>query len=254
MEFAEKMYLVPQHQLDKLKTESPRESIQQNVESDMDESIRNILHRNDLDVYEKAKLYSNALQRFLTIAKHRDLEVNTLTLSLPPSDHTDKEQTTLADKDDAPEDVVNDVLNNAPQKSLKNIRYILDKMSKAKDVSSWTGSGEFVFRGRPIHGSHLFDLVKSVTASHKIKDEHRPVGWSEFLEAISLLNLPYSILPNHAVRQAVQSFKSPATSSGVPAPYGKSKKRRSRARASVALSDEPLFKSPNLDYNKWLRF
>ncbi len=56
MEYAEKMYLVPQHQLDKARTENVRETIQQSVENDLDVAMRNILLRTDLNPYEKAKL------------------------------------------------------------------------------------------------------------------------------------------------------------------------------------------------------
>lgn len=102
MEYAEKMYLVPQHQLEKLKNENVRESIQQVVENDLDASIRNILLRSDLTQYEKAKLYSNILNRFLTIVKQGDRENNILTLSLPYSEHDHKdEQPITTPKDDS---------------------------------------------------------------------------------------------------------------------------------------------------------
>lgn len=80
MEYAEKMYLVPHHQLDKLKSENARENIQQTVESDLDAAIRNILRRADLNPYEKVKLYSHTLSRFLTIVKQGDRESGVLTL------------------------------------------------------------------------------------------------------------------------------------------------------------------------------
>lgn len=83
MEHAEKMYLVPRHQLDELKSENAPENIQQVVENDLDTSVRNILLRTDLDQYEKAKLYSNILTRFLAVVRQGDRESNVLTLSLP---------------------------------------------------------------------------------------------------------------------------------------------------------------------------
>ncbi len=45
MQYAEKMYLVPQNQLEKLQSGAPRENIQQVVENDLDTAIRNILLR-----------------------------------------------------------------------------------------------------------------------------------------------------------------------------------------------------------------
>lgn len=70
----------------------------------------------------------------------------------------------------------------------KKNNYILDKMSKTKDVTLWTETCECVFKRRTIPGSHMLDLVKSVTAPHKIADELRPGRWNEFLEAFTDLN------------------------------------------------------------------
>ncbi len=80
MEYAEKHYVIPQNQLNKLRAGGVRETIQQTVENDLDIAIRNILQRTDLDPHGKVKLYSNVLQRFLTIVKQGDLESGTLTL------------------------------------------------------------------------------------------------------------------------------------------------------------------------------
>lgn len=52
MEYAEKMFLVLQHQLDKLNLVPHHESIQKFVENNLDTAIRNILHRSDLDSHD----------------------------------------------------------------------------------------------------------------------------------------------------------------------------------------------------------
>ncbi len=52
------------------------------------------------------------------------------------------------------------------------------------------------FKGRVINGSHMLDLVKSITAPHTIRDEYRPRGWSEFLDAFAVLNIPFSTITN----------------------------------------------------------
>lgn len=209
MNYAEKMYMIPQHQLDKLRTSNQRESLQQVVENDLDMTIRNILYNKDLEPYEKAKMYTSVLQRYLTVSRLGDKETNTLTLSFPTADGGDEVQLppTTTDSHDVTDVVVDEVLKNVPQRSLKNIRYILDKMSKTKNIASWTDSGEFVFKGRTIEGSHILDLVKSITAPQKIVDERRPTGWHEFLEAFATLNIPYSTIANHYVRHAINSFK-----------------------------------------------
>jgi hypothetical protein len=232
MEYAEKMFLVPQHQLDKLKSSNTRESIQQVVENDLDMTIRNILHRSDLDHHEKAKMYTGVLQRFLTLTRQGDRESGTLTLRLPQPSNVEKEDPPAPGHVRAPDDLgdfADEILKNIPQRSVKNVRYILDKMSKTKDVTSWTESGEFVFKGRTIPGSHMLDLVKSVTAPQKIVDERRPGGWREFLEAFASLNLPYSVVPNHNVRHAINSFKTKSTTS-ITGSSKRSKKQKDPSR------------------------
>ncbi len=196
MEYAEKHYVIPQNQMNKLRAGNTRETIQEVVEKDLDVAIRNILQRSDLDPYGKAKLYSNVLQRFLTIVKQGDLASDTLTLTLPKPDviHTDGDGDTNVNAPipssnnvvNVQDQIVDEILHNVPQRSLKNVKFILNKMSNAKQMCTWTNSGEFVFKGRVINRSHMLDLVKCITAPHTIRDEYRPRGWSEFLDAFAV--------------------------------------------------------------------
>ncbi|KAK3510289.1 hypothetical protein QTP70_033153 [Hemibagrus guttatus] len=66
METAEKMYLVPQHQLDKL---TDKESLRKIVENNLDDGIRKILSRTDLNEYEKAKIYTGAGGNWATVGR-----------------------------------------------------------------------------------------------------------------------------------------------------------------------------------------
>ena len=58
MDYAEKLYLVPQRQLDRLKNNETPIPLRQAVENELDTSINNVLSRTDLDQHEKAKLYT----------------------------------------------------------------------------------------------------------------------------------------------------------------------------------------------------
>ncbi len=49
MEYAEKHYVIPQNQMNKLRAGNARETIQEVVENNLDVAIRNILQRSDLD-------------------------------------------------------------------------------------------------------------------------------------------------------------------------------------------------------------
>ncbi len=216
MEYAEKHYVISQNQMNILRAGNARETIQEVVENNLNMAIRNILQRSDLDPYGKAKLYSNVLQRFLTIVKQGDLESDTLTLTLPKPDAD------AGTNVNAPipssnnvvvvqDQIVDEILHNVPQRSLKNVKFIFNKMSNAKQLCTWTDSGEFVFKGRVINGSHMLDLVKSITAPHSIRDEYRPRGWSEFLDAFAVLNIPFSTIANPQVKRTVKVLKKKST-------------------------------------------
>ncbi len=268
MEYAEKHYVIPQNQMNKLRAGNPRETIQEDVENNLDLSIRNILQRSDLDPYGKAQLYSNVLQRFLTIVKQGDLASDTLTLALPKPDviHTDGDTNvntpipTSNNVVDVQDQIVDEILHNVPQRSLKNVKFILNKMSNAKQLSTWTNTGEFVFKGRVINGSHMLDLVKSITAPHTIRDEYRPRGWSEFLDTFAILNIPFSTINNPQVKRAVEGLKGKSItqtqqmSPEIPYPLKKRRGKRIMATSHLITPVRNTFNSPTLDANAWLSF
>ncbi len=113
--------------MNKLNAGNVCETIQQVAENNLDDAIRNILQRSDLDPHGKAKLYSNVLQIFLTIVKQGDLESGTLTLTLLKQDviHTDTPASTTvtapvnapvppSNNADVEDQIVNEILNNMP--------------------------------------------------------------------------------------------------------------------------------------------
>lgn len=151
MEHAQKMFLVPQQQLNLLRRPSTHESIRETVENELDRTIRGILDQKTEDVYEKAKKYSAALQRFLTIVKQGEREQNTLTLSLPVEENDFRESFNADDHDQPKDSVFDEILRNIPKNSKKKALHILVKMIASKHIASWTKHGEFVFKGSVIH-------------------------------------------------------------------------------------------------------
>ena len=73
MEYAEKMYLVPQKQLDRLKNNTNNIPLRQSVEDDLCVAMKAILDRTDLAPHEKVKHYTALLQRYLAMVKQGDL-------------------------------------------------------------------------------------------------------------------------------------------------------------------------------------
>ena len=202
------MYLVPQHQLDALKHTTPRESVRQSAENELDKAIEVVLNSPDADLYEKAKKYGSVLQRYLSMVKQGLLEQGSLTLSLSedtPQAHT----TTPVHLDNTKDDRVYDkIMKHIPQRSRKNAAHIMELLKKSQDVS-WSDKGEFVLRGVPFIGSHMYDLLKNVTATHHVLDTDRPPGWHAFLKSLASNNILSTStgIPSKQLRHTVDLYK-----------------------------------------------
>ncbi len=119
---------------------------------------------------------------------------------------------------------------------------------------------EFVFKGHVIAGSHMLDLVKSTTAPHTIRDEYRPRGWSEYLDAFAILNIPFSTIRNSQVKRTIETLKRKSTthdhqmSQKMTTPLKKRRGKRLVATSQLINPIGNMFNSPTLDANSWLTF
>ena len=73
---ANKMYLVPQQELDRLKKTNAGapENIRQTAENDLDTAMKDILNQKGLNPYDKVQKYTNLLQRYLSLVKQGERE------------------------------------------------------------------------------------------------------------------------------------------------------------------------------------
>ena len=201
------MFLVPQHQIELMRSNpTPRQTLRETVQNDLDEKMRTILADNNDNVYNKAKRYSAVLQRFLALVRQETAD-NVATN--PPSEADVLSSPTIKEK---PEDnVQTEILNNIAKNSRTKAQYILEKMSGARHIASWNNQGEFVFNNRTIPGTHLYDLIKNVTYVQNIPDKRRPKGWTEYLQALAEINIPLSLISNPEVRDLVEGYKAGRT-------------------------------------------
>ena len=212
MEHTQKMYLVPQQQLAALQhhqsTDPQSVSLRQSVQNELDRAMSDILNQSDIDVYEKAKKYSSVLQKYLNLVKLGAREKNVLTLSLP-HDASKGADTGVESQDIIVEDDIirSEILAHMPPRNKRNAEYILTALFRNTDHISWTNNGEIVVEDKTVTGSHLYDLLKSVTTPNNVSDLSRPAGWNVFLKTLALLNIPLSVIPNTTVRRAVTGFK-----------------------------------------------
>lgn len=270
MEHTQKMFLVPQHQIDLLKQQVEQHhtpdqnnsNLRQVVQNELDKEMADVLKLPDTNVYEKAKKYSAILQRYLTLVRQGEREKSVLTLSLPTSEHSvaddDSYQAVIDGGDTTVTDITNDplvveVLKHMPKRSRQKAEHVLEALCRSKGLISWTRQGELVVNQKTIRGSHLFDLVKSVTASHNVLDGSRPHGWNVFLKSLASLNMPLSAIPNTQVRQAIAEYKGVGESSRDGTPQT-TKKRR-----TLYLTETPRSRSltplrTSLGASSWIDF
>ena len=146
-----------------------------------------------------------------------------------------------------------------PKRSRKNAEHILEAATRANNVISWTDQGEIVIDNRPVRGSHLYDLVKSVTATHNVSDVSRPIGWNAFLKTMARLNIPRSAIPNIMVRRVITEYKvvDDTFDNESFMSHNTSHKRKRLSLGSRHRSGTPL-RSPGLEsdsrHTSWLDF
>ena len=253
MDHTHKMYLVPQHQLDALKHTQPRDSVRQTAENELDKAIAMVLNTPDTDLYEKAARYGAVLQRYLSMVKQGQREHGELTLSLADGGpvHTPVAEQHGVDDDDGNGDhIYKDIMKHIPVRSKSNTRHILDSLKKSKNVS-WTDKGELVLQGETIKGSHMFDLLKNVTAPYHVVESVRPQGWNVFLKFLASNNIPLSAIPNKQLSQTVDMYKyTPSTkgdyaTAAMPVSSGKRRKRNQTM---------PSITSPGMPIAEWIPF
>ena len=200
--------MVPQRELDRIKSQQHHNTMQQPIRSvaerGLDSEIQVLLNTPNIDDHSKAKKYASILQRYLSFVRQGDREQNMLTLSLPSSDKAD----TPSDKTDSTDNfLVSDIMKHMPVRNKKNALHIVDTLSKARDDITWTDHGEIVIDGESVRGSNVFDLLKNITASHRVSENNRPIGWNKFLKKVAKLNIPLSVIPNSLVKDRVVSMR-----------------------------------------------
>lgn len=215
MEHAEKMYLVPKHELEQLKgTQPPQENIRTEATRLLDAEMRNILQRPGLGEYDKAKLYATVLQKYLTYVKQGDLDRGKLTLFLP--EQTPLEAGYPLETPTNPDAVVQEVLDNVHTRYRKNAKVLLSKLSQHKDISSWDDQGGFIYKGMLVKGSNMLDLVRRTLQTHAGATKQPPKGWDIFMKAMAELNVPSSVMGNVVNRDHLERLKASASDQETP--------------------------------------
>ncbi|KAF0032065.1 hypothetical protein F2P81_016620 [Scophthalmus maximus] len=120
-------------------------SVRRTAENDLDVQMRTILNEAGQDPYEKMKKYNALLQRFLALNRQGDeLRVSPEGgsgggggggggASTHRVDNVEEDKGEQDEMRKAADETLQDVLLNLPQRNHKNVRYIMNKLSKSEN-------------------------------------------------------------------------------------------------------------------------
>ena len=162
------------------------------VAAKLDDEITEILQKKNLEEYDKAKLYSNTLRKYLTTREN-------------------------IDRPQTPPDTLNQLLSEAPSKIYSDdaiIETVPKRFAKQgqqllrhiKDKLTWSDDGVVSFRNKPIEGSNIVDLVNDALRSRK---SFQPTGWREFAGALQQMNVPSNLIGNPNRKGVLSTSLSP---------------------------------------------
>ena len=195
MNHTKRMVLVPEYTLERLQQQQqiltpPVTQTLRNLDVEMSE----ILSNKHLDDEEKAKLYNQALQRYLTFYDQRKAQPLHVKLTSSKAEETPLQQEkgdTLTESlpTETSEDtaIEQEVMRSVPKVYKTGARQLLDKIKDNRDVLHWNNKGELLYEDKAISGSHLVYLVNDALRHRK---GFEPAGWSVFARGLARMNVP----------------------------------------------------------------
>ena len=148
MEHARKMALVDPRLLDTLRSPPPpTDTVGKKVQA-LDDEMKTILDRKDLDDGTKVTLYNQVLQRYNVLVDKRVKEpVRVIAVGKKKKAGTEPEKASSMEAD---------VVNTVPKSLQAKARRLMEHL---KRNVAWNDRGEFIHEGVPVVGSNAVDLV-----------------------------------------------------------------------------------------------
>lgn len=148
---------------------------------DMDQQMRGVLDRNDMNLEDKTNLYQ----------QYKDKSLGTV--QIRPDERT---KAVLSGSDEGKNDpavIEQDVLQSVPKTMRSRAERLLQRLKSHPGVT-WNPRGEIEYQGQLIKNSSLTDLVNDVL--RKRRNIAEPVGWRAFATALHHLNVPPDLVGN----------------------------------------------------------
>ena len=186
MEYAKKMALVDPRLLESVPSQPLFANPIGNVMRRLDDEMRFILDRSDLNDREKVVLYNQVLMRYNIFSDKSSQQPVRVTIDKPPvkeDEEEDNEKRTESGLE-------NEIIDSVPKTLKQKARRLLNKI---KGTVSWNDRGEMVYRNVPVPGSNIVDLVNDALRKRK---SFQPVGWKMFARGLKDVNAPMDLIGN----------------------------------------------------------
>lgn len=211
------MVLVPESMLLELKGKLPKPP-EFSAAIGLGQQLDQIESRTDLTPEEKAALYGQQLYRYQNYLAQARIQQNPLAsvaaaaaairtpAAAAPADGAPADGAAAAAPDDAipkTREMDQQVIRSVSNKMQRKAGLLLDHLKKS-NVIKWNDDGEISYRGEPIPGSNIVDLV---TNTMKTKSSTRlPAlpGSDEFAQALKETKVPRDYLVNPNVIKAME--------------------------------------------------
>ena len=228
MEHARKMALVDPRLLDTLRSPPPplaTDTLGRKVQA-LDDEMKTILDRTDLDDWTKVTLYNQVLQRYNVLADKRIKEPLRVVTVNESEVATESGSTGTAPAPISGLEAT--VLATVPKTMQAKASRLMEHLKR--DIA-WTARGELIHEGVPVVGSNVVDLVNDLLR----KRQTAPTGWLPFARQLRAINLPMTLVGNVARRAYIrpEPTVTPSRRSSTPP-------RAESGRARRSLSWTPL--------------
>ena len=198
MEHASKMVLMDPRVLDTLRSPPPpTDTVGKKVQA-LDDEMKTILDRKDLDDGTKVTLYNQVLQRYNVLVDKRVKEpIRVVSVG--------KEVGPKFEKEEEVSSMEADVVNTVPKSLQAKARRLMEHL---KRNVAWNDRGELIHEGVPVAGSNAVDHVHDLLRKRKTGD---PTGWQSFARQLRAINIPMELVDNVARKAYIRQTATPTT-------------------------------------------
>ena len=207
MEHARKMALVDSRMLDTLRSPPPStDTLGKKVQA-LDDEMKTILDRKDLDDRTKVTLYNQVLQLYNVLSdKHVKEPERVVTVNESGTGAGAVGAGATEGAVGAPATGIEaDVVDTVPKTMQGKARRLMEHLKR--DIA-WTARGELIHEDVPVAGSNVVDLVNDLLRKRKTD----PTGWQPFARQLRAMNLPMELVGNVTRRAYIRQATTPTTS------------------------------------------